>query len=91
MNRLEKYKEIRKTRRRYVSLFLVFFSLLVLGACITDYALNGLMKDQKGINLVSLASSDTYAEISILNHKYYLNTTYISRDLERAKKDKHFL
>lgn len=85
MNRLEKFREIRRFRRKYISSFFLFFVLLVAGICIVDYSGNYLMQDERRITIASVKNNRTNLEINLLNYKFYLNITYINRDIERIR------
>jgi hypothetical protein len=85
LSRLERYREIRRTRRKFVSLILLFFFLLVSGTCITDYSINNLMRDKKSIGFLAVERFDTCIEISFMNQKIYLNTVYLERDMKKLK------
>ena len=83
-NRVEKYREARRYRRRYASLFFLFFFLLVSGILISDYSLNYLMNNETGLGIMSFENKDTYVAVSVLNYRMQINISYIRSDLEKA-------
>ncbi len=87
MNRLEKFKQRRCLRKKYLSAALVFFFLLTAGFIAADYATNTLMTGHQGIEFISIEDKQTYLEIIMMNQKICINTQYINRDAERLKND----
>jgi ABC-type antimicrobial peptide transport system permease subunit len=86
MSRVEKFKQIRQLRKKYVLSFLLFFLLITGGLCITDYFVNNLMQDKKCIEIISFKNiKDSQIEISFMNQKVYINMTYVKRDYQRLK------
>ena len=59
--------------------------LLVSGICIVDYSVNNLLNNNSSIDIISVKASETELEISILNYKLSLNTTYINRVINKLK------
>jgi hypothetical protein len=85
LNRLERFRKARITKRKYTSVLLLSLALLVLGLGTVDYAVNSIMKNVKSISIVSVKHMDSYIELSFLNKKLYLNTCYINEDLKKLK------
>lgn len=86
MSRVEKFKEIRSLRKKYASIFVLFTLLMVVGVCVADYSVNNLMQNRKQIEILSLKSlKDSFIEINFMNQKWYINTSYISRDYKKLK------
>jgi hypothetical protein len=85
LGRLEKFREARRFKIKYMYTFLLIFILLVSGICIVDYSVNNLLKNSKNIGIISAKTDETELEISILNYKLRLNTKYINRDINKLK------
>lgn len=85
MNRVEKFREIRKYRRKMFSSFFLFFLLLATGICIVDYTVNSLIKDENCINIVSIQNRELYLEIALMNKKLQLDIRHIREDIEKIK------
>lgn len=87
MNRLEKYKQMRGLRQRYLISILLFMFLLVAGICIADTSINGLMSGGSGLNIFSVNNYGNSLEVVFMNKKIYLNVQYIQRDLGNLKEE----
>jgi hypothetical protein len=85
MGRLEKYREMRHLKHKYYYSVLLFAVLLVSGLFITDYATNKLMSDVGRLQIVYIKSADSRLEINLMNYKFYINTSYVNRDLRKLK------
>ncbi|MGI6777466.1 MAG: hypothetical protein ACOX7R_05440 [Acetivibrionales bacterium] len=83
MNRVEKFRNIRREKRKYMFILLLCILLLTSGLCAADYSVNSLMKNDNGIRLITFEYNGSYAKLSLLNSSIYINTSYISRDLGR--------
>lgn len=86
MSRVEKFRQIRKLRKK--CFFTVLFSLvlMLLGITAVDYSLSGLMEKDKGVALVSFEPyNDDYYKIEVLGKCVYINTGYLRSDIERYK------
>lgn len=87
MSRLEKYREIRITRKRYLLSVIIFLMLIIPGLCIVDYSVNSIMKGENRIDVLAIKNiKSQYIEITLMNRKHYINTVYLRRDYERFKK-----
>lgn len=85
MSRMEKFKQKRNLRQKYVSAALLFFFLLTAGIATVDYSTNYLVTGRQGVAFVELNSKATSLEIIFMNHKIHINTQYLNRDLNRFK------
>jgi len=86
VSRLEKFREIRKNRRRLFFLFFSSFLLLGIGICVVDYTTNFLLRNEKRLNIVTFHSENTQVEISVMNRPLRLDTRYLMNDIEYIKK-----
>jgi cell division septal protein FtsQ len=85
-SRVERFKEHRKIKRKYLLAALILLLLLVMGILVSDYSVNYLLKDDKHVNIVGIKSVDEYQyEISFLDYRLYITTKYISRDYEKLR------
>ncbi len=85
MNRVDKFKRARSIRKRYMLSVALFFLVMVTGVIITDYSLNSLLKDEKGLNIIQVKSVDNILEVWFMNNRFYINTKYIARDYRNFK------
>jgi len=83
LNRVEKFREIRKIKRKVAVSFLLFMLILLIGTGVADYSVNNLMKNEKSVNIISFHDNSEYFEINIMNFRLYFNTTYLDRDYHR--------
>ncbi|HHW30212.1 MAG TPA: hypothetical protein GXX20_00835 [Clostridiaceae bacterium] len=85
MNRLERFRTARRFKRRYTSLFLLFFFIITFGLCIVDYSTNWLLKNQKSIQLIGFYMEGAFLEVKILDESLKIDVSVILNDLERLK------
>jgi len=85
MSRLERFREARKYRRKIFSSIFLFFLVLITGICIVDYTTNSLLKNENCISIFYIQSGDSYVEITFMNNKFRLDTTYIERDRQKIR------
>jgi hypothetical protein len=85
LSRVERFKEIRKFKRKLIFTFMFSLFLLLTGTSVTDYSINNLMKNEKGLNIVSYTHHNHCLEISIMGYKMHIDTTYIKRDYDNVK------
>lgn len=86
MSRLEKFREIRKNRRRLFFLFFSSFLLLGTGICVVDYSTSFLIRNEKRLNIVTFHSEDTQVEIKVMNKPLRFDTKYLVNDIEYIRK-----
>jgi hypothetical protein len=85
MGRLDKYKQIRNIKQKYLFSAFLFLLLLVTGICIVDNSTNSLMGEGSSISIFAVKNHSSYMEIIFMNQKLYVNTQYINRDMNRLK------
>jgi hypothetical protein len=85
LSRVERFREIRKFKRKLVFTFMLSFFLLLTGTSVADYSINNLMKNEKRLGIVSFTHRDDYLEISIMSYAIHINTTYIKKDYKNIK------
>jgi hypothetical protein len=85
LNRLDKFRQRRNLRQKYLFAASVFSFLLITGLLSADYGTNAMMTGNRGIELFSLVNKQTYLEVTIFNQKVFINTQYINRDLKRLQ------
>lgn len=85
MSRVEKFKQKRNLRHKYVSAVLLFFLMLTAGILSVDYSTNYLVSGRHGIALIALNNKAASLEIVFMNQKLYVNTQYINSDLKKLK------
>lgn len=82
MSRLERFREIRNNRRKIFFLFLLSFLLLGTGICIVDYTTNFLMRNEKGIKIISFNKKETGIEIKLMNRLLWFDTSKLKNDFD---------
>lgn len=87
MGRVEKFRQKRNLRHKYLFGTIFLSILLTAGILSVDCSSNYLLKGRSGIALAVLNNRDSYLEIVLMNQKFYVNTQYINRDIERAGKE----
>jgi hypothetical protein len=86
MSRVERFKEIRDRRRKYILSVSFVLIIMILGICTVDYSVNTILLDEKRLSLVTYQTlGEDELQISILNNKIPVNTTFIKRDFQRLK------
>ncbi len=54
--------------------------MLVIGTCTADYAVNHLMKNEKGIGIIGFENRGRYYEIKLLNDSMYIDVGSMKND-----------
>jgi hypothetical protein len=85
LSRVERFRKIRKFKRKLVFTFVLSFFLLLTGTAVADYSINNLMKNEKGLGIVSFTHRDDYLEINIMGYTVHINTTHIRKDYKNIK------
>jgi hypothetical protein len=86
MTRLEKFRDDRRSRKRYKLFIFILFFILTSGICVADYSVNTLISNDRSIKIVSIQNiNNSFLKISLLNHKIYVNIIYLNRDYNRIK------
>lgn len=83
MGRRDMYRNERRLRRKYILALFLCCALLVSGLCAVDYSTNALVYNTREISILSVQSHKTSLELSLFNKKLYINTSYISKDMQR--------
>lgn len=83
MNRVERYREIRKRRRKFSCTILLCFLITAFGIFMVDYSINQSLTNEGELKVVYFNSSDDgLLELNMMNKKVTLNMYYLRRDLE---------
>lgn len=87
IKRVEKFKQLKNKRKKYIFSFILFVFLLVGGICCTDYSISSLMYNKNNIQIFSFSKLDNYIiEIDFFDKKLYFTSFYIERDYQNLKK-----
>ncbi|MDP4091871.1 MAG: hypothetical protein Q8920_00750 [Bacillota bacterium] len=87
MSRLEKYKEKRKRKRRYIISLIFVLTLFITGIFVADYSVNYMISGEKKTGVFNVQSRDgTHTDIIIFDRKLTLNTYYLQRDYKNLIK-----
>jgi hypothetical protein len=84
---VEKFKQKRNLRQKYVAAALLFFFLLTAGIISVDYSTNYLLTGNQCMAFAAVNSKASSLEIVFMNRKIYINTQYIKRDMKKLKND----
>ncbi len=82
MNRVDRFRQARQIRNRYLLSAVIFFTILAPGIYIVDNSVKAMIGDDSVPALVSVENYQNYIEIGVMNQKIYINTEYITRDLK---------
>ncbi|NLL04443.1 MAG: hypothetical protein GX270_01340 [Clostridiaceae bacterium] len=84
MNRVQKFREIRRFKIKLILVFSVFFLILFTGIAAADYSMSSLLSDEQRIHIFSIHPyGEEYYRISLFDKKMYINTKYISQDYKK--------
>jgi len=85
MGRVEKFKQLRNLRQKYIISVLIFITLLTVGICTADYSINNLIGMEQGLRIFNVSNTENKVEIVLMNQKIELNLGYINSDLEKLR------
>lgn len=85
MGRFERYRQKRRLKQKYFFSVILFLFLLVSGLFIADYTTNKLISDVGELKIVHIKNLGHCIEINFMNNKFYINTSYINRDINKIK------
>ncbi len=85
MGRVEKYKQLRNLRQRYVISVVIFVVLLTAGIGTADYSVNSLIGTGRGIRILNVSSNNNKLEIDFMNQKFQFDLEYVNNDLEKLR------
>lgn len=84
MKRLEKFRAIRIARKKCIFISSTCFIMIFMGIFTVDYSLNGLMNNEKGLNLFSVKRIEgDYYNIEIFNKGLHFNPKYIKEEFNK--------
>lgn len=85
MNRVQKFREIRRFRMKLTFTILFTLSILLVGIGVVDYSISSLLSGDKGFGIFSVDHyKEEYCKISFFDKDLYINTKYLERDYNRA-------
>ncbi len=85
MGRVERFRQKRILRQKYLVSLIIFILLLSIGIGAADYSVNNLLGGEKKFNIISINNNKPNVELFFMNQKLVLDTEYVSRDLERLR------
>lgn len=86
MSRVEKYRHIRRIRRKCMFVLFVSFFIMVSGIIIVDQSVNSLMNKEEGLAMVSVKSyREDYYYVKVFDKDFFLNAKYIKNDINKFK------
>ena len=84
MNRVQKFREIRRFRMKLIFAILFTLSILLVGIGVVDYSISSLMSSEKSFGIFSVDHyKKEYCKISFFDKDLYINTKYLERDYNR--------
>lgn len=91
MGRLEKYRNIRRYRKR--CFWIVFFSFLlaIIGILGADYSVNGLMTDTGRVRIISFNIINSQLEVCFMNMKFHIKADFLHGFLDFLNRFPGFL
>ena len=73
MNRVQKFREIRRFKIKLILVFSVFFLILFTGIAAADYSMSSLLSDEQRIHIFSIHPyGEEYYRISLFDKKCIL-------------------
>lgn len=85
MGRVEKFRQLRNLRQKYVISILVFITLLTVGIFTADYSVNNLIGTERGLKIFNMSSSNNIFELVFMNQKIRFDLEYVNNDLEKLR------
>lgn len=82
---MEKYREYRRIKKKYISAACLFIILLTAGVGLTDYTSNYLINSDKDIKIISFRVNTDYLEVSLMNAKFHIDISYLNNDLRKIR------
>ncbi len=79
MGRLEKYRNLRRHKKRIIAAVIFNLIILVAGICAVDYSVNSLMLENKRINIISFNNTGSSLEICFLNSTFSISSNNFIR------------
>lgn len=83
MSRVQRFREIRRFRRKLLFTILFILSVLLVGIGAVDYSISSLLNGEKGFGIVTINNDKEYFKISLFNKALYINTKYLERDYNK--------
>lgn len=84
MSRVERFKQARHIKIKYFIALFLFVTFVITGICAADYSINSLMQNEKRIGIVTMNSiTENRIKVNIMNIEFFINTTYLNRDIKR--------
>jgi len=83
---MKKYRQIRMNKRKFRLSRLLFFIVIITVLCISDYSINGIMKNEYSIGFVSVDKvGPALYSLNIFDYKILINTEYVEKDFRRVR------
>jgi len=87
MNRVQKFKELRRFKIKLTLMVFVFILILFTGIGVVDYSMSSLLKGRQSLGIFSVgAYCQDYYKVSVFDKSLYINTKYISQDYTKLLK-----
>jgi hypothetical protein len=85
MSRSEKYKSIRRYKKKCRRIIFLSLLLTITGVIAADYSINKLMASNGKIKVVSFENENSKFEINVLNYKLKPGSDFIAKLADQIK------
>ncbi len=85
MGRVEKFRQIRTLRQKYILAAFVFITLLAVGFYTADHSVSNLIGVDQGLKIFHVVNNDNRVQVVFMNQRIELDLEYVSHDLEKVK------
>jgi hypothetical protein len=86
MNRVEEFKILRMHKRKCALILLLFILITFTGILVTDYCLNGIVKNEKKVEVLQVENkNDNIIKLDILNKEINLKCSGVINDFVNLK------
>ena len=85
ISRSDKYKSIRKYKKKCRRIIFLSLVLTMAGVIAADYSINKLMASNGKIKVLSFGNEDSNFEINILNYKFKPGSEFIAKLADQIK------
>ena len=85
MGRVEKFRQLRTVRQKYIISVIIFVTLLTVGIGTADYSINNLIGVDEGLGIFSVNNNNSKVELVFMNQKLKFDLEYVNNDLEKLR------
>ena len=85
MGRVEKFRQKRTLRKKYMIAVVVFITLLTAGFYTADYSVSNLTGMDRGLKIFNIINTNDRVQFVFMNQKIELDLEYVNSDLEKVR------